>query len=152
MVGRSRFTVIFPPFNLLVSWFVPGLPRLASALFLLVAGIVAGCSSGETMTALPAGVDLATVPETTLTITAENSHFTPDLVHVKAGTLVSLTIKSIEGTHGFAISEYGIDQEIEEGKSVTVKFYPRDKGEISFRCTHFCGLGHFGMNGKVLVE
>jgi cytochrome c oxidase subunit II len=124
----------------------------AATLLLLGACVVAGCSSGGTMTAVPSDVDLATVPETTVVITAENSHFTPDLVHVKAGTLVNLTIKSIEGTHGFVISEYGIDEEIEEGKSVTVRFYSRERGEIGFRCNHFCGLGHFGMNGKVLVE
>ncbi len=119
---------------------------------ILCALLIAGCSAGQTFPAVPAGLDTATVPTVTVAMTAESFHFTPDVVRVRQGTLVELAITSKGGTHGFAIGRFGIDETVEEGETKTVRFYAGEKGEIGFHCSHFCGLGHFGMNGRVVVE
>jgi heme/copper-type cytochrome/quinol oxidase subunit 2 len=85
-------------------------------------------------------------------MTAEHFHFTPEEIHVKRGTLLTLKIKSIDGTHGFKLGEYGIDLTLEEGETNTVEMYLQQAGEFGFRCSHFCGIGHLGMKGKLLVE
>ncbi len=85
-------------------------------------------------------------------MTAEHFHFTPEDLHVKQGTLLTLKIKSIDGTHGFNLGDFGIDIRLEEGVTNTVEIYLPKKGEYGFRCSHFCGLGHLGMKGTLHVE
>ncbi len=34
----------------------------------------------------------------------------------------------------------------------TVTFYAGKKGEYGFHCSHFCGIGHMGMTGKIIVD
>ena len=75
----------------------------------------------QQFTAIPLDLNRANAPKQTIEMTTEHFHFTPDEIHVKQGTFVSLRVKAIDGTHGF-------------------------------KCSHFCGLGHLGMNGKVIIE
>ncbi len=111
-----------------------------------------GCSSTRSVTAVPEGLDLSKVPEVKIEMTAERFHFTPEEIHVKAGSLVRLSIRSINGTHGFALDAFGIDQTIREGEPKEIQFYAREKGEFGFHCSHFCGIGHFWMGGTIFVE
>ena len=85
-------------------------------------------------------------------MTAERYHFSPDELHLKVGTLVQIKVRSINGTHGFKLGDFGIDETIEEGETKVIEFYAQEKGEYGFRCSHFCGIGHFGMSGKVIIE
>jgi cytochrome c oxidase subunit II len=118
-------------------------------IFLLVC---VGCSSTQQFAAIPAGLDRSSVHTETFSMTAERFRFTPDEIHVKAGTLVHIDLKSINGTHGIKLGDFGINESIEEGETKTIEFYAQQKGEFKFQCSHFCGLGHLGMTGKVVVE
>jgi heme/copper-type cytochrome/quinol oxidase subunit 2 len=91
-------------------------------------------------------------PSHTIEVTAEYFHFTPDMIRVKQGTLATLKIASIDGTHGFNLGVFGIDEGLEENETRVVEFYAGEKGEYGFKCSHFCGIGHFGMTGQVVVE
>jgi heme/copper-type cytochrome/quinol oxidase subunit 2 len=110
------------------------------------------CSASKQFDPLPAGLDTTDVPRETIEMTAEHFHFTPEDLHVKQGTLLTLKIKSIDGTHGFSLGDFGIDIRLEEGVTNTVELYLPKKGEYGFHCSHFCGLGHFGMKGTLHVE
>jgi len=101
---------------------------------------------------IPASIDPAKVPQQKVEMTAKKFEFTPAEVHVKQGTLVTLEIQSIEGTHGIAIGLFGIDETLPQGEKKTIRFYAAEKGEIAFACSHFCGMGHFSMKGKFIVE
>ena len=114
--------------------------------------LLAGCGSSQQFAAIPSDLDREKVPQQTVEITAEHFHFTPDVIHVKAGTLVTLKITSVDGTHGFKLDAFGIDEELKEQVTKTVEFYAGKEGEYGFKCSHFCGLGHFGMNGELMVE
>lgn len=114
--------------------------------------MLCGCGSSQMFTAVPAGIDRDKVPHETIEMTAEHFHFTPEIVKVKQGTLVTIKVKAIDGTHGFKLGVFGIDERIEENETKTIEFYAEKKGEYSFKCSHFCGIGHLGMNGKVIVE
>lgn len=85
-------------------------------------------------------------------MTARDFEFMPDVVKVKAGSILELKIKSIDGTHGFRLGDFDIDTTLEEGKEKRIEVYLPKSGEYGFRCSHFCGLGHFGMKGKIIVE
>ncbi len=117
---------------------------------LLLVGATA-CSS-QHLDPKPPGVDYAHVPVLSLKVTAKKFEFLPAEIHVKAGTLVKLELQSIEGTHGFALDDFGLDVELEEGVAVPVEFYVPAPATHPFHCSHFCGSGHFGMKGHVVVE
>ncbi len=118
----------------------------------LLGALIVGCGTSQQFTAIPGSIDREKVPHETIDMTAEHFHFTPDEVKVKQGTLVTIRVKSIDGTHGFKLAAFGIDERIEENETRTIEFYAAERGEYSFRCSHFCGIGHLGMTGKILVE
>jgi cytochrome c oxidase subunit II len=121
--------------------------------FLLVLVIwLAGCGGSEKYPQLPADMNLDTVPKQTVAMTAERYTFSPEEVHVKAGTLVTLEVTAVDGTHGISLPDYGIDVSLPEKHPVAVRFYAATKGEHSFSCSHLCGIGHFWMGGKIIVE
>ena len=118
----------------------------------LVLIFMCGCGGSQQFVAVPPDIDRNAVPKQTIEMTAEDFHFTPEVIHVKKGTLVTLRIESIDGTHGFAFGAFGIDERLEEHQPKVIEFYAGKEGEYGFRCSHFCGFGHLGMNGKVVVE
>ena len=91
-------------------------------------------------------------PAQKICMTAKRYEYTPDVILVKQGTHVILEIESLDVTHGFKIDQYGINVTIPEKEKVTVEFYAREPGTYPFKYSHFCGVGHFGMNGKLIVE
>ncbi len=85
-------------------------------------------------------------------MTARQWEFTPSTIRVKEGDRVKLNIKSMDVTHGFAISEFGVNERLEPGKTTTVEFTADKKGEYIFFCSVPCGAGHRDMKGKLIVE
>lgn len=119
---------------------------------LLMSLVVAGCGSSQQFVAVPPDLDRNSVPQKTVEMTAQHFHFTPEEVHVPQGTLVTLKITAVDGTHGFSLGAFGIDETIPEKETKTVTFYAGKKGEYGFHCSHFCGIGHLGMTGKLIVD
>jgi heme/copper-type cytochrome/quinol oxidase subunit 2 len=91
-------------------------------------------------------------PVKKIKMTAEQFQFNPDVVRVKQDTHVVLEITSLDVTHGFKIDRYGINTTIPAKNKTIVEFYTREPGIYPFRCSHFCGIGHFGMKGRLIVE
>lgn len=116
------------------------------------AACLIGCGTSAQFAAIPPGFDRATVPHFSMDITAQRFEFRPDVIRVKAGTLVTLRITAADATHGFALDDFGIDELLEEGQVRVVEFYVPRAGAYEFHCSHFCGLGHFGMSGRVVAE
>ncbi|MGA7161765.1 MAG: cupredoxin domain-containing protein [Bacteroidota bacterium] len=119
---------------------------ISSLLFL------SACGSSKLFDAIPPDLDVHNIAKVTVNVTAESYKFTPEVIRVNAGTLVTLKIKSIEGTHGFQLGAFGIDERLDENELKLIEFYASKKGEYRFRCSHLCGIGHLGMTGKVIVE
>jgi cytochrome c oxidase subunit 2 len=114
--------------------------------------ILAGCGASQQFPAVPSGLDRTTVPVREMTMTARRYEFIPDTVRVSAGTLLKLRVTSTGGTHGFALGAFGIDERLEEGVTKEIEVYASRKGVYTFRCSHLCGIGHFGMDGVLIVE
>ena len=118
----------------------------------VLAMFLAACGSTQQFTAVPENLDRNSVPHKTVNMTAEHFHFTPDTVHVPEGSLVTLKITAIDGAHGFSLGDFGIDESLPENEPKTITFYAAKKGEYGFHCSHFCGIGHLGMTGKIIVD
>ncbi len=119
---------------------------------ILVLLLLSACGSSKQFDAVPSGIDVQNAPKDTLSMSAVSYTFTPEVVRVKAGTLVTLKITATGGIHGFELSAFGIDERLDENVPKLISFYVQTRGEYGFRCSHFCGLGHLGMSGKIIVE
>lgn len=86
------------------------------------------------------------------TVTAKQWGFDPATITVKKGDRVKLAIKSLDVSHGFALSAFNVNQNLEPGQEVTVEFVADKTGSFSFFCSVFCGSGHGGMRGTIIVE
>ena len=79
--------------------------------------------------------------------------FEPNALTVKKGETVMIKASTIDGTHGIAIPEYGVDLKLspdEEPK--TAVFVAEKVGEFTIFCNTPCGSGHSTMQGKLIVE
>jgi len=86
------------------------------------------------------------------TMVAKRWDFEPSTITVNEGDTVRLIINSIDVAHGFAISTFGVNERLNAGETVTVEFVADRKGTFSFFCSVFCGSGHGGMRGSLIVE
>jgi len=111
-----------------------------------------GCGASQQFKAVPADINRGAVPAVSVAMTAHRYEFVPDTVHVPQGTLLKLSITSTAGTHGFALGAFGIDERLEEGVTKEIELYAARKGVYTFKCSHICGIGHFGMDGVLIVE
>jgi len=79
-------------------------------------------------------------------IDAKMFEFSPSVIEVKEGERIRLKINSLDTEHGLSIPELGIETHDE------VEFVADKKGTFDFYCHHYCGEGHSGMKGVLIVE
>lgn len=84
-------------------------------------------------------------------MTAKKYEFNPNVITVKKGERVKLVITATDHDHGFKLEDFKIDQLLKKGAPTTVEFTADKVGEFHFHCSHFCGLGHPKMKGKLVV-
>jgi cytochrome c oxidase subunit II len=84
-------------------------------------------------------------------MTAKKYEFDPNVVTVKNGERVKLVITAVDHDHGFKLEAFKIDARLKKGIPTTVEFIPDKAGTFPFECSHFCGVGHGKMKGKLVV-
>ena len=85
-------------------------------------------------------------------VTAKKYEYDPAVITVKQGEHVTLVIMALDHDHGFKIDTFHIDQLLKKGEPTTIEFTADTIGAFPFQCSHFCGLGHKGMKGELVVE
>jgi cytochrome c oxidase subunit 2 len=85
-------------------------------------------------------------------IAAKKYEYDPGVITVKQGEHVRLIITALDHDHGFKIDAYHIDELLKKGEQRTIEFTANESGTFPFQCSHFCGLGHKGMKGELIVE
>ena len=145
--------------------------RLSALLFIVGVSVaigsskriaVAGRLTAQTQAAQSSNVQV-------IDMTAKKYVFNPSPIHVKKGTKVQLRITSTDHTHGFKINLYpdggntkgapGLvftDAQdcwkLPKGQTVTIEFTASTPGHYPFKCCKFCGFGHMGMKGELIVD
>ena len=89
--------------------------------------------------------------EVALTVTAKQFEFSPHTISVHKGDKVTLTLKSEDVAHGFAINEYKINRRIIPEQPSTVSFVADSEGRFRFYCSVICGDDHAKMVGELIV-
>lgn len=87
-------------------------------------------------------------------ITAKRYAFTPKEITVEKGRKVRLLVTAMDVNHGFAIDAFKIRKKIdpESEEPTVIELVPDAEGEYEFYCAVFCGSGHDGMKGKLIVR
>jgi len=86
-------------------------------------------------------------------ITASRYQFDPARLEVEEGTQVTLSLRSTDTTHGFAIPALKVKVEIPKGgASVGVSFVASRVGRFPIECSEYCGTGHKRMRGELVVN
>jgi cytochrome c oxidase subunit II len=86
-------------------------------------------------------------------MTAKKYDFSPNTVEVSAGTKIIFKITAEDREHGFEIAgtKNGCVK-IKKGETATVEYLAEKPGTVEFKCCVFCGMGHGGMKGKIVVH
>lgn len=80
----------------------------------------------------------------------------PDVIEVNEGDEVKIHLTNNDFdediTHGFAISNYDLNYEIQPGQTATIEFTADKPGTYPLYCTNFCSALHQEMTGYFLVK
>ena len=84
-------------------------------------------------------------------LTAKKFEYDPSEITVTKGKPVVIEIVSLDRKHGFAIPRLKVRTDVKPGQKNVVRFTPHDVGRFNFHCDLFCGSGHEGMGGTLVV-
>lgn len=78
--------------------------------------------------------------------------FLPQEIRVPVGAEVTFTVTSPDVIHGFLIAGTRVNLMLIPGQVSRQTYTFRRPGEYAIICHEYCGLGHQGMVGRVIVE
>ncbi len=96
--------------------------------------------------------EVATPGTQVIKVMAKQFEFIPNEITGKSGIPVRIILTSEDVTHGFAIDDLKINVQVRKGEDTIVDFTPDKPGTYDFYCSVFCGIGHPGMRGKLIVQ
>jgi len=73
-------------------------------------------------------------------------------VHLPLGRPVKALLRSIDVLHDFAVPQFRVKMDLVPGLVTYIWFTPTRTGEFDLLCEELCGLAHFTMRGRVVVE
>ena len=87
-----------------------------------------------------------------IAVEASRFRFEPAEIRVEPGERVILELSSADRLHGFHLPAIGVRADILPGEKVRVPVQVDEAGEYRFLCDVFCGSGHEGMTGRLVVQ
>jgi len=89
--------------------------------------------------------------ERVIPVVARKFVFLPSEIQLKAGEPVVLEFTAPEVVMGFSVPELKVRTDIIPGQVARLRLRPERAGTFDFLCDIFCGDGHEGMAGKLIV-
>jgi cytochrome c oxidase subunit II len=134
--------------------------RSIVAVIAIAAGVIA--VSGRYATAAQDAVQ-------EIEVSAKKFEFAPSEIHVRKSTHVRLKVTATDRDHGFELSVFpqGSDKKGQPGLKFAgekpslklpandaqiIEFTADQPGTYEFKCSVFCGTGHRGMKGQIIVD
>ncbi|HEY8520405.1 MAG TPA: c-type cytochrome [Gammaproteobacteria bacterium] len=74
------------------------------------------------------------------------------IVHLPAGRPVEALLRSTDVLHNFAVPQFRVKMDLVPGLVTYQWFTPEVPGTYEVLCEELCGIGHFAMRGRVVVE
>jgi cytochrome c oxidase subunit 2 len=114
-------------------------PIIAFAMIISITAVAVAEETGQT--------------QQVIKITAKKFEYNPNVITIKKGIPVVFEFTSLDRVHGFTVPDLGgVRLTIEPGKANRVTILAPKAGTYEFHCDLFCGDGHEGMTGKIIVE
>jgi cytochrome c oxidase subunit II len=107
-------------------------------------------AGGAALLAASVGVK-ALAEERVIKVVARKFVFLPNEIELKKGETVIIELTAPEVVMGFNLPDYKLRADIIPGQVSRVKFAADRAGTFPFLCDIFCGDGHEGMSGKIVV-
>jgi cytochrome c oxidase subunit 2 len=73
-------------------------------------------------------------------------------VHLPVGKPLKALLRSIDVLHDFTVPQFRVKMDLVPGLVSYVWFTPTRTGKFDLLCEELCGIAHFTMRGKVVVE
>ena len=73
-------------------------------------------------------------------------------VHLPIGKPVKALLRSIDVLHDFTVPQFRVKMDLVPGLVTYIWFTPTRTGKFDLLCEELCGIAHFTMRGKVVVE
>ena len=97
------------------------------------------------------GLRVAAQQPRVIPVVARKFVFLPNEIRVKKGETVTLELSAPEVVMGMNIPEFKVRADIIPGTVSKLTFTPDKAGTFPFLCDIFCGDGHEGMSGTLIV-
>ena len=75
-----------------------------------------------------------------------------DELHLKTNRPVQILLRSVDVLHNFYVPQFRAKMDAIPGIISYYWFEPNKLGEYEVLCAEYCGVGHYGMRAKVVVE
>jgi cytochrome c oxidase subunit 2 len=87
-----------------------------------------------------------------VTITAQQWSFSPNTITLAKGQTVDFELTSNDVHHGFNLPDFGVRADVVPGRTSKVRVTLDKAGTFNFHCDYYCGSGHEGMSGQLIVQ
>jgi cytochrome c oxidase subunit 2 len=94
---------------------------------------------------------LAQPAERVIPVVARKFVFLPNEIVLKRGEPVILEFTAPEVVMGFSVPALKVRTDIIPGQVARLRIVPEKEGKFDFLCDIFCGDGHEGMTGRLIV-
>jgi heme/copper-type cytochrome/quinol oxidase subunit 2 len=98
---------------------------------------------------IPAGA--STPIERTFRIEARRFEYSPAILKVNPGDVVTLELVATDIVHGLSVDGYGVETTSDPGQVARITFVANQEGLFRFHCTVTCGSLHPFMTGTLQV-
>jgi cytochrome c oxidase subunit 2 len=87
-----------------------------------------------------------------VTIAAQQWSFSPNTITLPKGKTVDFEVTSNDVHHGFNLPDFGVRADVVPGQTTRVRVTLDKAGTYNFHCDYYCGSGHEGMSGQIVVQ
>ena len=74
-----------------------------------------------------------------------------DVLHLKTNKPVKILLRSVDVLHNWYVPQFRAKMDAVPGVVTYYWFEPNKIGEYEVLCAEYCGIGHYGMRGRVFV-
>jgi cytochrome c oxidase subunit 2 len=78
--------------------------------------------------------------------------YDPATITLHEGVPVILELRSTDVRHGFNVPGLGLRADVMPDRATRVRVTPKMAGTFLFHCDYYCGSGHEGMEGQIIVQ
>ena len=75
-----------------------------------------------------------------------------DELHLKTNRPVQILLRSTDVLHNFYVPQFRAKMDAVPGLITYYWFEPNKEGDYEVLCAEYCGIGHYGMRAKVVVD